>query len=278
MFDASLSFSNPIETFDLLNASEYKQLHQMIAKNTYDKTGVPNLIYNGTAYNDTYTDAVTGETRPMWGTTNTDWQEQVYKKNAPIQKYNLSMTGGNQKTNYSLSMNYSDVDGLIANDNQRRYGSRLTLDSDINEWMKIGSSLSVNATNNRRGASSPNRMLGARPDYPVYDEEGIHLKQPAPGFMSENQNGHLDYTKLAANPVAATLDENITKTTAIFGNGYLEIKPFKDFKLRSELNLSNFISDNNHFTPYVHQAQTERDILKKAVSIFSKSDSKNFNL
>jgi len=33
-----------------------------------------------------------------------------------------------------------------------------------------------------------------------------------------------------------------------------------------------------HLKAELHRAQTERDILKKAVSIFSKSDSKNFNL
>lgn len=253
-FDASMSFSNPIETFDLLNASEFKQLHQMIAVNTHNKTGGTNaeaaLIYNGTDFNDSYTDAVTGETLPMWGNVDTDWQNEAYKKNAPIQKYSLTLAGGNQKTNYSLSMNYSDMDGLITNDNQRRYGSRLTLDSDVNQWLKIGSTLNVNATNNRKGLSTPQRMLGARPDYAITNTDGLYVKQPGVDEMSVNQDGHLNYTQLEANPVASTLDENITKSTSIFGNGYLEIKPFKDLKLRSELNVANFISDNNHFTPY----------------------------
>jgi TonB-linked SusC/RagA family outer membrane protein len=253
-FDASLSFSNPTKTFDLLNADEFKQLHQMVAKNTYEKTGGTNdiakLIYNGTDFNDTYFDGVLGKDVPMWGTANTDWQDEVYRKNAPIQKYNLSMSGGNNKTNYSLSMNYSDRDGLIMNDNQRTYGSRLTLDSDVKDWLRIGSTINVSGSNNTRGGEGQNDMFAARPDYAIKNPNGTYLKQPLVGGISVSNTGELSYTVLNANPVASTLGKNVTKSSSIFANGYMEIQPIKDLKLRSELNVAKFNSKNKAFEPY----------------------------
>jgi TonB-linked SusC/RagA family outer membrane protein len=44
---------------------------------------------------------------------NTDWYGEVFKKSAPIAKYNLSSTGGNEKLNYYFSLGYFNNGGML---------------------------------------------------------------------------------------------------------------------------------------------------------------------
>ncbi|MCU4156728.1 TonB-dependent receptor [Carboxylicivirga sp. A043] len=264
--DASLSISNPVKKWDLLDADEFKQLHQMIAVNTYNKFGgtneVANLIYNGDGtFNDMYYDAVLGETVDMWGTSNTDWQDELYRTNAPVQKYNLTMAGGTERTNYSATLYYNSVKGLIINDIQKRYGSRLSVDTDVNDWMRLGSSLNVSGARNAigRNVNAGNgpltEAIGARPDMPVMDETGFgYVRQVVPTSYTVS-NGIVNYTTLQPNIVASTLNDNVTKSLSVFANGYVEVQPFKDFKLKTDLNVANFVTKGSNFQPLVAQDQ-----------------------
>jgi TonB-linked SusC/RagA family outer membrane protein len=44
---------------------------------------------------------------------NTDWYGEVFKNSAPISKYNLSSTGGNEKLNYYFSLGYFNNGGML---------------------------------------------------------------------------------------------------------------------------------------------------------------------
>ena len=47
----------------------------------------------------------------------TDWQDEVFKKNAFMHNYNLSVDGGNDKGHYALSANYFGQEGTIIGSN-----------------------------------------------------------------------------------------------------------------------------------------------------------------
>lgn len=49
----------------------------------------------------------------------TDWQD-VLLRNAPIQSYTVSFSGGGEKSTYSLSGNYFDQEGIVRNSYARR--------------------------------------------------------------------------------------------------------------------------------------------------------------
>jgi TonB-linked SusC/RagA family outer membrane protein len=265
-FDASMSISNPIKEWDLLDAQGFKELHQMIAKNTVDKFGatnhLANLIYDATSntFNDSYYDMKLGKEVDMWGSANTDWQDEVYRKNATVQKYNLTLSGGSKKTNYSGSIYYNDQNGLVINDYQKRYGSRLALDTDVKEWMRFGTSLSVSGSKNfsgrpKQGEGVVDGVIATRPDMAVKNSNGVYNRQIAPPTIVATPTG-ITYRVLSANPVAQTLNRNVTKALSVFGNAYLEIKPLKDLKLKTELNVSNFVGRDNNFEPLVAQGHS----------------------
>lgn len=53
----------------------------------------------------------------------TDWQDAIYRA-APIQQYDLLVSGGNQSGNYSISGSYSDQDGIVKVTGYNRYNLR----------------------------------------------------------------------------------------------------------------------------------------------------------
>lgn len=54
------------------------------------------------------------------------------------QEYNLSISGGNEKTKYYVSGNVSQVKGVAKNDEFNRYNLRLNLTTDITSWLQYG--------------------------------------------------------------------------------------------------------------------------------------------
>ena len=76
----------------------------------------------------------------------TDWQNLLYRKNAPVQSHNLSFTGGSAKTSYFLSLNYLNQQGVVVSSGFTRYGARLNLNHKATERFTLGMSLSTSYT------------------------------------------------------------------------------------------------------------------------------------
>lgn len=262
--DYTFNMSNPIKTQDILNTEEYKQLHRMIANNTID-------AYNaGFASSSSYYSALlvldpdtrefheginnvfTGETIPLWGEADTDWQNELYNKNAPTHQYNMSVDGGNSNTDYALSINLTSQDGMVINDELKRYGARLNLNTDINEWLKIGTKLSYVHTKNFNGGGSSgipavSASMRTRPDYAVYTDEGEFQKYPWLWVSYGSGTGY--YYRNEANPVAKRYNRNMNKSNMFNGNAYLSISPIKGLTLKGEINVGNYHTKGESFSP-----------------------------
>lgn len=67
---------------------------------------------------------------------NTDVYDLALKNYAPMQKHNLNLSGGNEKTSYYASVGLQDQDGFykINNDKFNRYNVMLNVTSDVNDW------------------------------------------------------------------------------------------------------------------------------------------------
>ena len=61
------------------------------------------------------------------GGANVDWQDEVYRRGAS-QNYSLSLTGGNEKSNYRTSLSHSNFDGVINGSSKVRTTARINLD------------------------------------------------------------------------------------------------------------------------------------------------------
>jgi len=90
---------------------------------------------SGTAWNDRTNawDLYTG----AWA--NTNWFDEMYRKNVPTQEHNLSISGGSGKTNYYLSGALLDRQGLIryGRDTFKRYNLTAKISTDITPWLTI---------------------------------------------------------------------------------------------------------------------------------------------
>ena len=80
------------------------------------------------------------------------------RKNAVIQDYYASFSGGDENNNYVLSASYFNQDGTVIGSNYERLTLRVNTSLKVNDWLKIGENLSfVNSTgrNAMHNSSSP---------------------------------------------------------------------------------------------------------------------------
>ncbi|BAV05270.1 TonB-linked outer membrane protein, SusC/RagA family [Filimonas lacunae] len=87
----------------------------------------PNFYTN--AYN--YIDTAYGNKRGV------DWQDQVFGGSTTSQNHNLSVGGGNEKTNFLFSYNNTGQKGIFAKHDYNRNGLRLKLEHEVAKNAKV---------------------------------------------------------------------------------------------------------------------------------------------
>ncbi|MEN8251162.1 MAG: TonB-dependent receptor, partial [Bacteroidota bacterium] len=158
----------------------------------------------------------------------TNWQDEVLRS-ALIQEHRLSFSGGSDDTQYFLSLNYFDQDGIVINSGFKRLSGRVNLIHSIGEKVKIGINLNNSSENENRvplgvgvnnGAGVIATALQLPPTMPVFNDDGSYS-------MSLQ-----DLSNSVAQ--AETIDE-FAKTTRIYGNAFIEAEIFKDLKAKINL-------------------------------------------
>jgi TonB-linked SusC/RagA family outer membrane protein len=192
------------------------------------------------------------------GLTNTDWQKAVFRQ-AMFQGHTLSASGGTDKLNYYISGNYLDQDGIIINNNFKRYSVRANLGGTSNK-LKFGVNVSPSYTINNRVASEgpwssnisnpygfPNgagvvaNALTYAPIFPVYNPDGTFAD-------SVNEWGYGQTNIL--NPVAiASLIKDQVRNFRFTGSAYAERELIKglSYKIYFGSDINTFLED--YFRP-----------------------------
>ncbi|HVS95213.1 MAG TPA: TonB-dependent receptor [Puia sp.] len=75
-----------------------------------------------------------------WTNTNTDWLHEV-TRTGNQQQYNLSLSGGNDKTQYFASAGYFDQDGTTIATNFKRYNGNISVSSKLNDRINFNAGL-----------------------------------------------------------------------------------------------------------------------------------------
>ena len=67
----------------------------------------------------------------------------------PMQKHNISMSGGSEKIRYNLSLGFQDNDGFIKpeHDNIKRYNALMSMNFVATKWLDIGARINFNISN-----------------------------------------------------------------------------------------------------------------------------------
>lgn len=213
------------KTLDVLNAAEFAQLENEVFKNN----AYPNPSSLGAG---------------------TDWQSLIFRK-APIQSHQLSINGGNEKTQLALSANYFDQDGIIINSDFKRYSYRLNVDHKVSNRFKVGTSiLGSIITNNGIDAGSTTigdagvvtgtvlgAAVGAPPTLQPYREDGSIFP------FGEQGNGQYREVVNPLNFTALTRQRNIKRTLVnLFGE--FEILPGFTYRASFNADVQNRLDDN----------------------------------
>jgi TonB-dependent starch-binding outer membrane protein SusC len=104
-------------------------------------------------------------------------------RHAVIQNYNLSASGGKEKLQYLISGNYYDQEGILLNSDYKRYSGKVSLNSQAEDWLKIGTNLNFSKVSTNivgssgdgyggNGGSAVRYALFRSTAIPIYDEDG----------------------------------------------------------------------------------------------------------
>lgn len=250
-FDAYVGAQNRWHKLDLMESREF-------AKKIIELDGTPSqsTFYNQSGFaawlkayrlgNSPYYPVTKSASNPNgfnYAAVETDWQDEVFKKNALIQNYYLSVDGGSEKSNYSLSASYFNQDGTIIGSNFQRLTLRLNSGHQIKNWLRVGQNLTFapsegrNAMNNNAspGASVLSAALAMAPWDPTHYPAGsVNIN----GKDLSNQISASSNFKNVTNPFSMVENSHPSdKNERIVGDIYLELKPFAGLTFRSDVSL-----------------------------------------
>lgn len=218
-FSAQYGLTNPINRLSLLNANQFVELANEKLRNA---GGVDQAFVDPNGVN-------------------TDWQNIILRQGV-AQTYNLNFSGGLEKTNYYFSLGYSDQEGAIVSNGQKRYNFTANLDHAFNKVISVGTKMQITRTENNGLNTGSNALSGniagaARlfPNVPIYDANhptGFNISPDGAvlGQGANKRNIDDNYTNLAFvlanNQFQAQVSRALSTT-------YLEIKPFEGLSLKS---------------------------------------------
>lgn len=102
-----------------------------------------------------------------------DWMDAALVKNAPVQDYNISVSGGNKVSNFATGAGYAQQDNVIYKDGFDRFSFFLNSDHKVGNWLKLGESyrFSYSRFDNRTDADFSDASFVV-PWQPFYDPNG----------------------------------------------------------------------------------------------------------
>ncbi|MHA4812392.1 SusC/RagA family TonB-linked outer membrane protein, partial [Flavitalea flava] len=175
----------------------------------------------------------------------------------------ISVSGGSEKTQFSLSGNFFNQDGIIIHSNFKRYSLRLSLDHKISDHFRVGTTiLGTNTINNGipTGVNSIDgpvvtanilgAALGAPPTLLPYKADGSLYP------FSDQFNGRY---REVTNPLglARILNQNTIRRT--LANVYVEAKILEGLTYRASFNADMSGTLNDYYSPISILGAVERN-------------------
>jgi len=172
----------------------------------------------------------------------TDWQDAVFRQ-AATQNYQLTVSGGSEKTKFALSGGYNFKEGIVVGSDFTRLSAKINIDHSFSDRVRIGNSFlasrtSENITFNDNSSGVVYTALLAVPNAPVRNADG--------SFAGPQEEITLSFD----NPVARALEtQDVNTKTRILSNLYAEIDLFPWLKYRTEFGADIIYSNHNTFFP-----------------------------
>ncbi len=169
-YNGYYGFSNVTGEYKVFNGPEYAALKTEAAAG--------NSINPGTnAYGLT-----TAEQTGLANGTSTDWQKLIYQT-GQITNQNLSINGGNDRTQYSFGGSYYKEIGTIPGQDFTRYALRVTLDHQINSHLQVGINMMNSLTYTDFGGNPIGGLVRMSPLVSPYNSDGSINQLPEVGSI-----------------------------------------------------------------------------------------------
>lgn len=210
-----------------------------------------------------------------------NWLDETYKHSLR-QEYNVSVTQGNDKSNFFASVGYLKNDGIIvAKSDFQRFTARLNADVQAKPWLKVGargsySHIVMNAMDSEEGnsASTGNIFAAATGIAPIYP---LYIRDAAGNIMVDKfGNTRYDYgsgdNAGLKRPIfgdsnavdAMILDTNKVEGNNFNGAAFVEVRFLKDFKFTSNNNVNlQEMRQTTVTNPYYGQYATQNGVVSK---------------
>lgn len=250
-YDGYTGFQQRIDKFELTDAYETAKFDYDARNYGYVSGGSGRTVNDDNATRDANGGGKRSRLQPFLqdyldgkpGLTNTNWADEVFR-NAQQQNHYLNLSGGNGKTDYSISFGYFDQDNIVIDSDYKRYTNSFKLNSEINDHIRFGISSNIAFSNTipvgyrgwsdftiTAGPDPATAIFLMQPYYPVYNEDG----SLAVALELEDNNANWD-GPISGNAVATMeLTDYEREAFRFFGNTFLEIEPIKNLKFKTSL-------------------------------------------
>ena len=244
-FDAYTGTQRVMKMIPLLNGAQFAKLAN------------ENLVNGGQAPNPAWSDPSK--------VLNTDWQRETFRA-APMNNYNLSISGGGEKVKTYFSFGYTKQNGIVVRSDYERFTSRINLDYEVSSKLKFGTTINFNM-DEKNNARSQEEFWGAtlnafraQPTDPVYtDQEGVfggHL-YGFRGWALHNTNRNGNYYALS-NPIfTGQYYNNFSKNTQLLTNAFGELEIIKGLKFKSLIGYNINNGNGQYGNPYLLPAAVD---------------------
>ncbi|EHO70197.1 SusC/RagA family TonB-linked outer membrane protein [Segatella maculosa OT 289] len=256
-FDGYVGWQNKPRSVKMLNAHEYMTILDEQAINSGKQP------YDWSAYKSIY--------NADGSVVDTDWVDQMFRKNAQTGSYNIGVTGGSKTGNYALTLGYMNQEGIVGGkdvSNYERYNFRVNSDWQVKPWLKIGEQVSFIYTKNRGvsvGNAYNNTLKGAfgmSPLVPVYGKNNYKSPYLNTKFMDWQD------VQAMGNPygLMMTNTNNENNAARFSANVYADAEWLKDLHFRTVVGYEYYSSDYRNFTPIYEFSDYSRNINQTRVS------------
>lgn len=173
-----------------------------------------------------------------YNTVDTDWFRYYQQEWAPTFQGDISIAGGNERTNYYVSAGIFEQEGLVVGSYYNKMNFRANLETKVKDWMKFGTNIQLyyDEQNSNANYSYSNNINGGlsyvlNPMYPTYelyqDDSGVwqrgddYWDEPLPGYGTYNPRYNSE------------LMPYIYQRTGTSSSAYIQLEPLENLIIKS---------------------------------------------
>jgi TonB-linked SusC/RagA family outer membrane protein len=223
-FNTNTGIQKIVRKIDVLNANEWAT----VSNAAHDAAGLPKLDI---------------AKNPGQLGAGTDWQDAIYRT-APVQQYEMLVSGGNESGRYSVSGSYNDQKGIVDVTGYKRYNVRVKSETTKGR-LKFGETVLLSREKWIRmpggwGGQGGNPIGSAAKMIPVFN---VYDSTASGGFA-----GAYGPVVNVANPVAQLYLEDINRElTSILANAYGDFTILPGLRYRLNLGYTNNFGSNSDY-------------------------------